>query len=311
MALVELAALVAGIALISYSSEKSVEYSTHIAHGFRVPPIIVGVVLVSIGTDIPEIANSIFSSYSGHGDINVGNALGSCLAQISLVLGATAILGGTVLGTRSNILLLGGAATASTAIAAFVVMDGVLGSDDALLLIASYLVIMAITARFTCREFGTKEIDISHLKNRMPVTFILLVVSLVGVVIGAVVIVENIIAISNGFGLPEYLISFFAIGLGTSLPELSVGIAAVKKRNYGMVLGNLMGSNIVDATLALGIGPLLFPTEISQGIVGPVALYVVFVSAATVGIFALRQKIDKKAGIVLIALYLLSYLFLV
>ena len=310
MVLVELAALIAGIALISYSSEKSVEYSTHIAHGFKVPPIIVGVVLVSIGTDIPEIANSIFSSYTGHGDINVGNALGSCLAQISLVLGLVALLGGPVLGSRNNILLLGGAATVAVAIASFTVMDGVLGQHDAILLIASYLIILGITVKYSCRECGTKEIDLSDLRNRMPRTFLFLIVSLIGVIIGAIVIVENVISISKMFGVPEYLVSFFAIGLGTSLPELSVELAALRKKNYGILLGDLMGSNITDATLALGIGPLLFPTEISQGIIGPVSIYVIFVSAATVGIFALREKIDKKAGVVIIALYLLSYLFL-
>ncbi len=122
MVLVELATLVAGLALIYLTSEKTVEYSTHIAKHLKVPPLIIGVVLVSVGTDVPEIANSIFSSYTGHGDINVGNALGSCLAQISLVLGLVTIIGGTVLGSRRNILVLGGAATIAVALATFVIL---------------------------------------------------------------------------------------------------------------------------------------------------------------------------------------------
>jgi len=310
MVLVEVAILVAGLVLIYYSSEKSVEYSTHISAHLKVPPLIIGVVLVSVGTDMPEIANSIFSSYTGHGDINVGNALGSCLTQISLVLGLVTLLGGTVKGTRRNVLVLGGAATIAVALAAFVVLDGDLDRADAAILVLSYVLLLAATTKLSCKECGTKNIDLSHLKNGLPKTLALLVVSLIGVVIGAIVIVETVIKLSTMVGVPEYFISFFAIGLGTSLPELSVELAALRKRNYGILLGDLMGSNLTDATLALGIGPLLFPTEISQGIIEPVALYVVFVSIVTVGIFALREKIDKKAGVLLIALYLLSYLFL-
>jgi cation:H+ antiporter len=275
-----------------------------------VPPIIIGVVLVSVGTDVPEIANSIFSSYTGHGDINVGNALGSCLTQISLVLGLAVLIGGTVKGTRRNILVLGGGATLAVALAAFVVLDGRLDSADAGLLIFTYILILAVTTKLTCREVGTKDFDLSHLKNGLTKTLGLLVASLVGVVIGAIVVVENVITLSSLVGVPEYFVSFFAISLGTSLPELSVELAALRKRNYGILIGDLMGSNITDATLALGIGPLLFPTPISQGIIAPVALYIIFVSAVAVGLFAWRKKIDKKAALLLIGLYLISYLFL-
>lgn len=311
MVLVELATLAAGLALIYYASEKSVEYSTHIATHLKVPPLIIGVVLVSVGTDIPEIANSIFSSYTGHGDINVGNALGSCLTQISLVLGLVTLMGGAVHGTRRNILVLGGGATLAVAIAAFVVLDGQLDQADAALLIVTYLAILAATTKLACRESGTKDVDLSHLKNGLAKTLGLMVASLIGVVVGAVVVVENVIALSALVGVPEYFVSFFALSLGTSLPELSVELAALRKRNYGILVGDLMGSNITDATLALGIGPLLFPTVISQGIIAPVVLYVIFVSIVAVALFAWREKIDKKAAALLVGLYLISYLFLV
>jgi cation:H+ antiporter len=79
--------LVIGIALVSYFSNRTVEHAANSAHKLKISSLIVGVVIISLGTDLPEIANSLFSSYTGHGDINVGNAIGSSLSQISLVTG--------------------------------------------------------------------------------------------------------------------------------------------------------------------------------------------------------------------------------
>ncbi|MFH1684727.1 MAG: sodium:calcium antiporter [Candidatus Micrarchaeota archaeon] len=310
MVVFELAVLIAGLAVISFCSEKTVEYSTHIGHSLKVPPIIIGVLLVSVGTDIPEIANSIFSSYSGHGDINVGNALGSCLTQISLILGLVAILGGTVMAHRRNILVLGLCATVAVGAAAITILDGQLDRTDAALLILLYIVLIAVSMKFVIGEYGEKGIDLSMMKNNLPKTFILLVMALVGVVIGAMLVVESVINISTVIGIPEYFVSFFVIGLGTSLPELSVELAAIKKKRFGLLIGDLMGSNITDATLALGIGPLLFPTKISGEIIMPVALYVIIASVIIVGLFAWREKIDKKAAVILIGLYLLSFVFI-
>ena len=93
------------------------------------------------------------------------------------------------------------------------------------------------------------------------------------------------------------------------MPEFSVELAAIRKKQYGIVLGDLMGSNITDATLALGIGPLLFPTSISGSIIAPLAIYLVLASIAIVSIFALRERIDRKAAVALVAIYLLSFAF--
>lgn len=310
MVLFELAALLIGLAVVSFFSEKTVECSTHVANKLKVPPLVIGILLISVGTDIPEIANSIFSSYSGHGDINVGDTLGSSLTQITLVLGLVAILGGTIKAHRKNVLILGACATAAVALAAIIVMDGELTRFDAGFLILAYAVLLAISVKFTIKEYGkSKDIDISCIKDKLPMTFARVIVYLIFVVIGAAVVVGSAIELSNKLGLSEYFISFFVIGMGTSLPELSVELAALRKKRYGLLLGDLMGSNITDATLALGIGPLLFPTDISAGIVTPLAFYVVAASLAVVGLFAWRGKVDKRLGAVFVGIYLLSLVF--
>ncbi len=309
MALIELATLIVGMALVAYSSEKTVESSIDIAKAFKVPTLVIGILLVSVGTDLPEIANSIFSSYTNHGDINVGDTLGSCLTQISLILALVAILGGVVKAHRRNVVILGTCAVAAVAMAAIVVMDGELSRTDAAILIVTYAALLFISIRLSVREVKTTKIGIYRTVKNVKRRLAMLLLAAIGVVIGAAIVVNSVIALSHEVGLPEYFISFFVVGIGTSLPELSVELAAIRKKQYGVMLGDLMGSNITDATLALGIGPLFFPTKVSAGFIFPLAFYVVAASAAIVVLFAWRGKIDRKAALVLMAIYLLSSLF--
>jgi cation:H+ antiporter len=310
MVFLELVTLIVGMALIAFSSSKTVEYSSHIAATLKVPAIVMGVVLVSLGTDIPEIANSIFSSYTNHGDINVGNTLGSSLSQISLVLALVAILGGVVKARRRNIMVLGGCAIVAVTTAALVVADGSLSRIDALALLVVYAILLAITVKFSVREHGIEKMDVFCPTVGTKNCIAFLILSIIGVIAGAAIIVNSVIKLSAEIGLPEYLISFFIVGIGTSLPELSVELAAIRKKQYGIFLGDLMGSNITDATFALGIGPLLFPTAVSAGLIIPLSIYVIAASLVIVALFAWRKKIDKYAALVLIFIYLLSFIFI-
>ncbi|MBD3210284.1 hypothetical protein GF318_02785 [Candidatus Micrarchaeota archaeon] len=308
MVLTQLVVLLIGLGVVSFFSERAVLCSTQLAKRLKVPPLVIGVILISVGTDIPEIANSIFSSYANHGDINVGDTLGSCLTQITLVFGLAVLLGGSAIAHRKNILILGACAIAAVALAALVVLDGHLTRSDALLLILSYIILIAVSAKFTIKEIGyAKEPDLFCPKEEgYLLTTLSLVLSLIFVVVGAVLVIESAIEISTSLKLPEFFISFFVIGIGTSLPELSVELAALRQKQYGILLGDLMGSNITDATLALGIGPLLFPTIISGEVIIPFAFYVVFATLVTVALFAWREKMDRHSAIVLIAVYLSS-----
>ncbi len=310
MVFLEVATLIAGLALLAYSSEKTVECASNLARILGVPAIVIGVVLVSFGTDLPEIANSVYSSYLGHGDINVGDSLGSCLTQISLVLGLVVVLSGPVIAGRRNIIVLGGGAILAVAIAAAVIMDGHLSRTDAIMLILAYIALIIAAYKFTEKRYKTtEEMVYCPGKNNAAKTGLLLFLAVTGVGIGAITVVENVMKLSEEMNIPEYFISFFAIGLGTSLPELAVELSAARKKKYDLLLGDLMGSNITDATLALGIGPLLFPNAISGTLIIPLAIYVIAASLIIVGIFAWREKIDRKTALALVAIYLLAFLF--
>ncbi|MDH5462294.1 MAG: hypothetical protein OEX09_08760, partial [Candidatus Bathyarchaeota archaeon] len=154
--LVPILGLTLGVALLAFSSDTAVEHSVSIASALGASPLIIGLVLVSIGTDLPEVANSIIASKVGHGDINVGDSLGSILAQITLVLGLLPFLVGTFKVKRKEIVVLGACEVLALMIAVSMAEKGYITRMNALLLVASWLIFMLIVRNVTGNK-GTEE----------------------------------------------------------------------------------------------------------------------------------------------------------
>ncbi|MGB9675890.1 MAG: sodium:calcium antiporter [Candidatus Bathyarchaeales archaeon] len=124
-------------------------------------------------------------------------------------------------------------------------------------------------------------------------------------------VVESVIALSSELHIREYIISFFMVAIGTSLPELAVDLTAIRKKQYEIAIGDAIGSCIVDAGFSIGVGPLFFaPVNVSGRIAETTGLYALLVSAIVLATLALREKVDRKAGILFVALYALSYITL-
>jgi len=129
----------------------------------------------------------------------------------------------------------------------------------------------------------------------------------IGVAVGAFIVIWSVITLSTAFHIPEYLISFFVLAIGTSLPELVVDVMALRRKQYELAIGDIIGSSIVDASLSIGIGPLLKPIKVNGAFVMITGLYAIFVSIVIISLLALREKVDRKIGALFIALYLFSY----
>ena len=308
--LVPILGLTLGVALLAFSSDTAVEHSVSIASALGASPLIIGLVLVSIGTDLPEVANSIIASKVGHGDINVGDSLGSILAQITLVLGLLPFLVGTFKVKRKEIVVLGACEVLALMIAVSMAEKGYITRMNALLLVASWLIFMLIVRNVTGNK-GTEERRAAPSTDRRYFYhFRRAVLGFVGVAIGAYVAIQSVIALSSVFHISEYLVSFFVVAVGTSLPELVVDLTAIRKSQYELAIGNTIGSCIFDACFSIGIGPLIFPIAVSGGLALITGSYAILVSVAVILTLALRKKVDKISGVLFIFLYLLSYLML-
>jgi len=303
-----LVGLIAGLALLAYSGDKAVEHSAIIALELGIPPLMIGLLLVSLGTDLPEIINSIISSALNHGDINVGDSIGSVLAQMALVLGLLPFLAGTFKVKRKEIGIIGACEVLALMLAVSIAEKGNISQINGLFLVASWPIFMLLIRSATAKNVTEKEEQVLPPSSQRRLHhFGVAVLGFVGVAIGSLIVIESVITLSSVFRISEYLISFFVVAIGTSLPELVVDLTAIRKKQYELAIGDAMGSCIVDACFSIGIGPLIFPVSVSGKLVMVTGLYAIFVSTVVILTLTLREKVDRITGALFIFLYFLSY----
>jgi cation:H+ antiporter len=300
--------LIGGIALLAYSSDKAVEHSISIASRLGVSPLMIGLVIVSLGTDLPEISNSIISSSIGHADINVGDSFGSILTQITLVLGLVAIIGVTFKVKRDEVIVIGACEILALIAAVSIVEKGYISRMNAFFLVASWPLLMLIIQNIIKKDYAKQNTD-----RRLHRHVAIAVIGYIGIALGAYVVVNSVIALSSLLYIDEYIISFFIVAIGTSLPELAVDLTAIRKKQYEIAIGDAIGSCLVDASVSVGIGPLVSPISpvmVSGGLAETTGLYALFASVIVLSALALRQRLDSKIGVLFLIVYGLSYTLL-
>jgi cation:H+ antiporter len=298
-------ALILGIAFLAYCSHKAVEYSVKLASTLGVSPLMVGLVVVSLGTDLPEISNSIVSSILGHGDINVGDSFGSVLAQISLVLGIFPFLGGRFRVRRDEVVVIGACEVLALIASVSMVEKGYISRLNGVFMVTSWPILMLIAKNAIFREARVPRTDPGVLRD-----LAMAILSYLGVAVGSYVVINSVITLSALLHIHEYILSFFMLAIGTSLPELAVDLTAIRKKQYEIAVGDAMGSCIVDAGFSIGVGALLSPITVSARLAETTGAYAILVSVVVIATLALREKLDRKAGALFIALYLVSYALL-
>lgn len=306
-----IAGLILGLVILIYSSNKAIEHTIKIALEWGISPFIIGVIIVSIGTDFPEIVNSIVSSSLGHADISIGDSIGSVFTQMTLVIGLLPFVIKKFRVNRKKILIIGACEVLALILAVSIAEKGYITRINALLLVASWPVfVLLIQSAIRKRSIEDRDPTEIFVKKNFS-HFLFVILGFIGVSIGAYVVVQSVIQISVSFQVSEFIISFFVLAIGTSLPELVVGVMAIRKGQIELTIGNAIGSCIVDATIAIGIGQLLFPQIVSGQTAMITGLYAIFGSIVVIITLALRKKLDKKAGALFILIYLLSYVLVI
>ena len=304
------AGLILGLALLVYSSNKAIDHSIKIALEWGITPFVTGLILVSIGTDFPEIVNSIVSSSIGHADISLGDSLGSVLTQMTLVIGLLPFLGKKFKVDRKKIAIIGACEVLALILAVSIAEKGYITRINALFLVASWPIFLLLIRNATTKKSKEKRGPTKILVKKHFRHLLVAALGFIGVSIGAYVVVQSVIQLSATFHVSEFLISFFVLAIGTSLPELVVELTAIRKGQFELAIGDAIGSCIVDASVSIGIGQLFFPQIVSGETAMITGLYAIFGSIVVILTLALRKKLDKKAGALFILIYLLSYVLL-
>ena len=303
MILVSIVGLVGGLTVAVLASQRALPSAIGLSQRLGLSRFVIGVTVVAIGTDLPEIANSIVAMATDHADLNVGDSIGSAVTQMTLVIGLLCLTG-RLRGERQFVVIAGLLTVGMLAVGTWLISDEHLSRTDGLTLVIAWLLgSLYIGSR-------TEMAHVAAMLDRTVIRTTLTLLASLGVVgVGAFVALRSFVDIADRFGMPEYLSSFFVLALGTSLPELVVSGNAIRRGEASIALGDLMGASFVDATLSLGIGPLLFPGSLSESAVRG-SLMATMVVAVSVALLARSVVYRRTTGVALLLLYGLLYVAL-
>jgi cation:H+ antiporter len=296
---------VAGLGLALVASDIAVAYTRALAAALGAPPFIVGVVLVSLGTDLPEIANSIAAHVQDEGDVNVGDSIGSTLTQYTLVLGLFPLVAGPLAIDRRQIGVVTVLTMSGLGLTALFVADGWLGRWDGLVLVVAWAVFTYVVVRVIPGSQPEEPPAVRLPGRGGQAVVVLAALGVVGV--GATVAVRSLVRLAELAGVPEFVIAFFGASFGTSAPEIVVDFTALVRGSPAIALGDALGSSLIDATLSIGIGPLVAPAAVTAGLAVTAAVYTLGATGVVGALLGGRRRHDRRSMAVLLGLYLLAY----
>ncbi|MCB1947984.1 calcium/sodium antiporter [Nitrosomonas sp.] len=263
-------AVAIGLLLLAWSADRFVEGAAVTARYFGTPPLLIGMVIVGFGTSAPEIVVSILAAVQGNPGIALGNAYGSNITNIALILGLTAVI--SPIAVHSQILRQELPVLAVvTVLAALQLMDGEISRIDAGVLLGVFSILMIWAIRQGLRKqtdaLGT-EIEQELKSQTMPIrhAFFWLIVGLVLLIISSRMLVWGAVAIAQGFGVSDLIIGLTIVAMGTSLPELASSIIAARKGEHDIALGNIIGSNLFNTLAVVGIAGMIHPMTVEPAV---------------------------------------------
>lgn len=318
--------LVIGLILLVKGADFFVDGSSKLAKALKIPPLIIGLTLVSLGTSAPEASVSINSSLNGMNDMSISNVIGSNIFNTFLIIGISSLICPLVIGTDVKkydlpILLL---LNVILLIFCFVITPYTLDifeSISFLILLVSYILfLIARTTRLNKKKAKkmTKELlpDNNTITNKpkkeLPlwVSIILAILGLAGVIFGGDLVVNNVSSIAKSLGMSESLVGLTIVSVGTSLPELVTSVVASVKKENDIALGNVIGSNIFNIVFILGFSSTISTLTVSSTIL--VDLIIMLLSALIIFIISRFSKnIKKWQGAMFVAMYVAYLIYII
>lgn len=304
-------AIVFGLMLLVWSADRFVEGAAFTARHFGMQPLLIGMVIVGFGTSAPEMAVSALAASQGNPGIALGNAYGSNITNIALILGLTALLSPIMVHSqvvRKEIPIL----LAITAIAAWQLWDGEITRTDAAVLILVFFGVMAwsIWQGMTKGDdpLGAEfEQELSSHSMTLKQAIIWLVIGLLLLILSSRILVWGAVEIAQAFGVSDLIIGLTIVAIGTSLPELASSIIAARKGENDIALGNILGSNLFNTLAVVGIAGMISPMGVDPEVL---TRDVAVMAALTVLLFIFAYgfrgmgRINRYEGAALIACYI-------
>ncbi|GFM33481.1 calcium/sodium antiporter [Desulfovibrio subterraneus] len=308
--LVSVIVLILGLILLVWGADRFVDGAASFASHLGMSPLLIGMVVVGFGTSMPELVVSVFSAVEGNAGLALGNVIGSNIANISLILGVSAIMRPIMVHShvlKKELPILCGV----TLVAVLLIMDGTFSGADAWVLILLFAGLMGWTLWQGMKEkndtLGT-AVDQDMSTRRMPMnrSILWLVIGLGCLLASSRALVWAATDIARSLGIDDLVIGLTVVAVGTSLPELASSFVAARKGEDDIAIGNVLGSNLFNILAVLGISGAISPMAVPDGVLGRDC---VIMSLLTLSLFVLgygfgRQgRINRFEGCALLAVF--------
>lgn len=315
--LISLLLLLAGLGLLAYGADRFVEGAAALGR-LALSPLVIGLTVVSTATSAPELIVSAIASWQGRPSVAVGNALGSNIANMTLVLGTSALVVPLVIESRTLLreyLIMLAACLGCAAL----MLDGALGRGDGTVLCLALVGSLGLITLLALRSARTDPLqqewsgaealpDLS-----IPMALLWLAAGLVLLLLGAELTVRGAVGIATRLGMNDLLIGLTVVAVGTSLPELAASVAGALKGRVGLAIGNVIGSNMFNILGVVGLAALIEPIAVEAAVLRrdfPVMLGITLAVGALVFLYT-RHRLSRAEGTLLLSCFALyqGYLF--
>jgi cation:H+ antiporter len=303
--------VIAGLVLLIWGADRFVHGAAATARNLGVAPLLVGLTVVAFATSAPEILVSVVASMRGEPGLAIGNAIGSNIVNVGLVLGCVAIvrpiqLRSATLRREMPALL------AVTLLTVSLFLDSYLSRVDGLVMLTGLVIVMIWLARLGFRSAPSDPIKAEYEAEipanvTMRMALFWLAFGLGTLLVGAQLLVDGSIEIARILGVSEVVIGILLVAFGTSLPELAVSLVSALKREYGLAIGNIVGSNIFNLLAVIGIAATVHPAALAPSVL---SLHIFVMVAFTLVLFAMTYDYDGKSelsrveGVALLAAFI-------
>jgi cation:H+ antiporter len=315
--IIDILLLFAGFVVLIFGANSLVDAASSVAVKLGIPNIVIGLTIVAFGTSAPELVVNLFAAISGSTEMVLGNVLGSNIFNILGILGISAIIYPLTVKTSTTWLeiplsLL--AAICVLIIGADMVLDdattNVITRSEGIVLLLFFTIFLVYN--LTVAKAGGEEEEMETKSYTTGKAILFIILGLAGLILGGRLIVDSAVSIAEVIGLSERVIGLTVVSIGTSLPELATSIIAVRKKNVDIAIGNVVGSNIFNIFLILGISTTVAPLQLNDG-----AFFDIFVNIAAglllfIFIFTGKgRKLERWEGILLLSLYIAYVTYLI
>lgn len=297
--------IILGFSLLIFGGNSLLKSAVSISLRLRIPKIIIGMTVVSFATSAPELIVSIKSALDGFPDLAIGNIIGSNIANLSLVLGITLLIARidvhkSFFTTDWPVMMI-----ASLLLFLFMYNDHLISFVEGIILFSCLLIFIVYLLGFQKQTIIDEMTEIGQvLPNHKTLLF--LIVGSIGLWVGSELLIKGAIDLANDYGVSERLIGITVVSVGTSIPELATSIIAVIKKEKGISLGNLIGSNIFNILAVIGLTSIITPIQVVENTLYTHDIYwmlAISFSILLLVIMPKKMQLERKSGIILLVVY--------